>query len=59
MATYVDDINGGFVFNDSYQLAQAFRDFICSAGASLKMEFNMDVKKTPLPAREQTILGHR
>ena len=59
MATYVDDINGGFVFNDSYQLAQAFRDFICSSGASLTMEFNMDVKKTPLPAREQTILGHQ
>ena len=58
MATYVDDIYGGFVFNDSYQLAQAFRDFICSSGASLTMEFNMDVKKTPLPAREQTILGH-
>ena len=58
IATYVDDIYGGFAFNDSYQKAQAFQEFICSSGTSLTLEFNMDVKKTPLPAREQTILGH-
>ena len=58
IATHVDDIYGGFASNKSYQQACSFRTFLCESGNRLTLKFNMDVKKTPLPASTQIILGH-
>ena len=57
MGTHVDDIFGGFVYPPSYHRALAFRNYLCVTGKSLTVEFNMKIKKTPLPATQQIILG--
>ena len=57
VGTHVDDIFGGFQLNDSYEKALHFRNYICSTGSSLTVQFNMKVTKTPLPSRRQVILG--
>ena len=57
LASYVDDIFGGFPHNKSLGLALHFRRYLVSTGASLTFIFNPKPTKTPLPARKQVILG--
>ena len=57
LGTHVDDIFGGFANNQSYHRSWHFRDWMTKMGASLTMIFNLKVGKTPLPAKEQIILG--
>ena len=57
LGTHVDDIFGGFVNNLSYHRACHFRDWMTKTGAHLTIIFNLKVGKTPLPAKEQIILG--
>ena len=48
---------GGFANNQSYHRSWHFRDWMTKLGSSLTMIFNLKVGKTPLPAKEQIILG--
>lgn len=57
--THVDDIYGGLKGCSSYERAYHLRNYLCQAGTRLTLHFNMDVKKTPLPARSQVILGRQ
>ena len=57
LGSYVDDIYGGFPFNQSLGRALDLRRYICETGADLTLFFNMKPSKTPLPARKQVILG--
>ena len=57
LGSHVDDIFGGFQSNDSYEKALHFRNYMCSTGSSLTVQFNMKATKTPLPSRRQVILG--
>ena len=57
LGTHVDDIFGGFTFNEAYHKALHFRTYLCETGKTLTLLFNTKVTKTPLPAREQVILG--
>ena len=57
LGTHVDDIFGGFQFCNSYDRALHFRNYLCSTGEKLTISFNMKINKTPLPARQQVILG--
>ena len=55
--SYVDDIFGGLRHDPSYEQACKFRRYICETGKSLTLSFNMELHKTPLPAKRQVILG--
>ena len=57
LGTHVDDIFGGFKNNSSFDQANHFRTYKCTTSASLTMEFNMKITKTPPPSRKQIILG--
>ena len=57
LGTHVDDIFGGFKRNGSFEPARHFREFMCSTGAFLTITFNLEVSKTPPPAKRQKILG--
>ena len=57
LGTHVDDIFGGFAFSESYEKAYHFRRYLCNVGESLTIKFNLDINKTPLPSKEQVILG--
>ena len=57
LGTYVDDIFGGFPHNKSLSRALDFRRYLYETGASLTIVFNMKPSKTPMPARQQVILG--
>ena len=57
LASYVDDIFGGFKFCSVYHKALHFREYMCKTGLSLTLRFNMRPKKTPLPAKQLVILG--
>ena len=57
LGTHVDDIFGGFKNNSSFDRANHFRTYKCTTSASLTMEFNMKITKTPPPSRKQIILG--
>ena len=57
LGTHVDDIFGGFKFCRSYERAAHFRNYLCSIGSDLTLDFNLKPEKTPLPARKQVILG--
>ena len=57
IGTYVDDIFGGLAFEPSYRRALHYRNYICQTGSALTLKFNMEVQKTPLPAKRQVILG--
>ena len=54
---YVDDIYGGFKRCSSYDKSLHLRSFLCQVGRRLTINFNLEVTKTPLPARVQVILG--
>ena len=54
---YVDDIYGGFKRCSSYDKSLHLRSFLCQVGRRLSVNFNLEVTKTPLPARVQVILG--
>ena len=57
LSAYVDDIYGGNPHNVSYDLARDLRSYICSMGSKLTFIFNDKPHKTPLPSRQQVILG--
>ena len=57
LSSYVDDIYGGIPNNESYELALNLRMYILSTGAKLTFIFNKKPHKTPLPSRQQVILG--
>ena len=57
LSSYVDDIYGGVPHNRSYDLALEFRSYICSMGEKHTFAFNKKPHKTPLPSRQQVILG--
>ena len=57
LGTYVDDIFGGFKDSSSYGVAAHFRKFLIETGARLSIILNPKVEKTPLPAKEEVILG--
>ena len=57
LGTYMDDIFGGLRQELSYARALHLRNYICSTGKRLTITFNMSIKKTPLPATAQIILG--
>ena len=59
LGTHVDDIFGGFKSNRSFARAAHFREWMCDMGKELTMSFNMKPSKTPLPAKEQVILGRK
>ena len=59
LGTHVDDIFGGFKFDSSYEKALHFREYLCSVGRSLTVEFDLKETKTPLPSKDQVILGCR
>ena len=59
LGSHVDDIFGGFKSTPNVARATHFRGWMCAAGKHLTMKFNMKPKKTPPPARKQTILGRR
>ena len=53
----MDDIFGGFIQSQSYVQALQLRNYLCTIGNRLTLQFNMSAKKTPLPAKAQVILG--
>ena len=57
LSSFVDDIYGGILNCNSYELALSLRDDICKTGARLTYIFNMKPNKTPLPSQRQVILG--
>ena len=59
LGTYVDDIFGGFKNCGNYNRAAQFRDYLLEVGSAHRIEFNPKVTKTPLPIKEQVILGRR
>ena len=59
LGTHVDDIFGGFKVCGSRKRADHFRTWMCEKGASLSIEFNMKISKTPPPAKQQIILGRQ
>ena len=59
LGSYGDDIFGGFKHDTRYDTASHLSNYICSQGKRLTIKFNMNVLKTPSPARIQTILGRR
>ena len=54
----MDDIFGGLPYEESLARSLHFRSYICETGKSLTLDFNMKETKTPLPAKEQVILGN-
>ena len=60
ISSYVDDVYGGLTGagGDSFDLAMAFRNYICDTGEKLTLVFNKKPHKTPLPAEQQIILGN-
>ena len=59
LGPYIDDIFGGFKQNDKYEKAVHFREFLCSKGSALIIQFNPKVEKTPMPAEVQVVLGRQ
>ena len=57
LGTYLDDIFGGFPDDKSLSRALDFRRYLYETGASLTIVFNLKPAKTPMPARQQVILG--
>ena len=57
LGTHVDDIFGGFKNCASFDKAMHFREFLFKMGSELTIQFNPKLKKTPLPAKSQVILG--
>ena len=57
LSSYVDDIYGGIPHSNCYESALGLREFLCSEGAKRTYVFNKKPHKTPLPARQQVILG--
>ena len=57
LGSYVDDIFGGLMKDPSYGRALAFRKYIHDTGTALTLKFNMLVHKSPLPAKQQVVLG--
>ena len=55
LGSYMDDIIGGFPNCESYQTACHLRTWLCETGKKLTIVFNL--KKTPMPTREQVMLG--
>ena len=55
--SYVDDIFGAFKFCSRYHRAFHYREYMCKTGLPLTLRFNMEPKKTPLPAKQLVILG--
>ena len=57
LGSYVDDIFGGLVQDPSYRNSLDFRKYMCQTGTALTLRFNMQMHKTPLPARRRVVLG--
>lgn len=57
LSSYVDDIYGGIPGCNSFELSMNLRNYICAVGKRLSFVFNEKPHKTPLPARQQVILG--
>ena len=57
LSSYVDDIYGGIPNCDSFEAALSLRNFLCDKGEDLTFVFNRKPNKTPMPARQQVILG--
>ena len=47
LGTHVDDIFGGFKSDNSYEKALHFREYLCSMGRSLTVEFNLKKRLRP------------
>ena len=56
-SSYVDDIYCGIPHCDSFEDSLALREFLCEKGEALSFVFNRKPKKTPLPSKQQVILG--
>ena len=57
LSSYVDDVYGGIPGCNSFELSMDLRNYICTMGKQLTFVFNEKPHKTPLPARQQVILG--
>jgi len=57
LSSYVDDIYGGIPDCASFEAALSLRNFLCDKGEELTFVFNRKPNKTPMPARQQVILG--
>ena len=57
LSSYVDDVYGGIPGCTDYEVAVKLREFICEMGKRLTFVFNEKPHKTPLPAKQQVILG--
>ena len=57
MSSYVDDIYGGIPDCTSFKAALSLRNFLCEKGEGLSFVFNRKPHKTPMPAKQQVILG--
>ena len=57
LSSYVDDVYGGIPGCTFYVVAEGLRDFICKTGKELTFVFNEKPHKTPMPAKQQVILG--
>ena len=57
LSSYVDDIYGGTPGCIEYAAALKFREFICTTGERVTFVFNKKPHKTPLPSKQQVILG--
>ena len=55
----MDDIFGGFKGCNEYERACQFREYLCSVGSALTVRFNPKPEKTPMPTKNQVILGRQ